>query len=171
MAAPSRLDRARSRVGHARRRVARGAGGPPREGSLPQAVAVLAGLLLALIGALGFLVTGFDDFAGHNPVDRLFGLAVNPLQNVLHLAVGVLGMALSGRRVAARCFGWLLALGLGAVFVFGLVAVDRPDLNVLNVNWAGNWLHLIGALAGLAAAVGPARVGRIKHGLRRRGSG
>jgi hypothetical protein len=156
---PSRLDRAKSRIVRSYRR-------RPKEGSLPQAISVLLGVVFALIGALAFLVTGFDGFVGHNPVDRLFGLAVNPLQNVLHLAVGVLGLAMSGRRVWARCYGWLLVAGMGALFWFGLIAVERPDLNLLNLNWVGNWLHLGAALAGLAAAVSPAYRG-FRRGLPR----
>lgn len=141
-------------------RAARGGRGKPREGSLPQAVAVLTGVVFVLIGALGFLATGFDDFAAHAPDKRLFGLALNPLQNVVHLLVGVLGLVLSARLAFARCCGWLLAASLGALFVFGLAVADQPQLNVFNVNWADNWLHLVAALGGLVAALGPARVGR-----------
>lgn len=160
---PSRLARAKSRIVRSYRR-------RPKEGSLPQAISVLVGVVFTLIGALAFLVTGFDGFVGHNPVDRLFGLAVNPLQNVLHLVAGVLGLALSARRLWARCYGWLLVAGMGALFWYGLIAVERPDLNVLNLNWVGNWLHLGAALVGLAAAVSPAYRG-FRRGLPKRGSG
>lgn len=131
----------------------------PQQGSLPQAVAVLVGVVLTLIGGLSFVVTGFDGFADHNPAEQLFGLAVNPLQNVLHLAVGLLGIVLSARLRWTRGYGWLLLAGFGAVFVYGVLAVQRPALDVLNLDWAGNWLHLAAALAGFVTATGPVRLG------------
>ena len=148
MVAPSRSFRDRS-IRSGRRQV--------RDGSWPQAVTVLTGLVFVLIGALGFLATGFDHFATANSAERLFFLTLNPLQNLLHLVLGLLGIAMSGRLSMARWYGLLLVAVFGAVFGFGLVAVDRPDLNVLNLNVADNWLHLGAALAGLAAALGPAR--------------
>jgi hypothetical protein len=37
------------------------------------------------------------------------------------------------------------------------VAQDDPALNVLNINAADNWLHLLSAVAGLAIALWPDR--------------
>jgi hypothetical protein len=132
----------------------------PRQGSLPQAVAVLVGVVLTLVGGLSFVVTGFDGFAAHNPAERFFGLAVNPLQNLLHVLAGVLGIGLSARLRWTRRYGLVLVATAAAVFAYGVLAVGRPSLDVLNLNWAANWLHLAVAVAGLAAAVTPARIRR-----------
>lgn len=130
----------------------------PRQGSVPQAVAVLTGVVLTLLGALSFLVTGFDGFAAPNPAEHLFGLSVNPLQNLLHLLAGLLGVALSKQLRWTRRYGLGLVAVFAAVFAFGIVAVHNAAINVLNVGWAANWLHLGVAVAGLAVATTPARV-------------
>ena len=130
----------------------------PRQGSVPQAIAVLVGVVLSLIGALSFLVTAFDDFAEPNPAERLLGLTVNPMQNVLHLVAGVLGIVLSKRLVWTRRYGLGLVVVFGAVFVYGVVSVYDPAIDVLNAGWAANWLHLGVALTGVLIATVPARV-------------
>lgn len=122
----------------------------------PQAVAVLAGVLFAVIGVVGFAATGLDGFVRHDDRLQLFGLAANPLQNLLHVAVGVAGIVLSARLSRARVFGWLLAVGFGALFGYGVLAIKVPAADVLNLNWPDNWLHLAFAVLGVVIAVGPA---------------
>lgn len=130
----------------------------PRQGSVPQAVAVVVGVMLTLFGALSFLETAFDDFAAHNPAEVMLGVTVNPLQNVLHVLAGVLGIVLSKRLHTTRRYGLVLVAAFGAVFGYGVIAGYNPQIDVLNVGWAANWLHLGIALAGLVIATVPARV-------------
>ncbi len=56
----------------------------------------------------------------------------------------------------ARTYGWLLAVGYGAAFVYGLFAVGE-DWDFLSLNWADNVLHLATALVGLVIALMPVR--------------
>lgn len=119
--------------------------------------ALVIGAVYLLVGAAGFLVTGFSGFAEHDHGQTLLGFAVNPLHNIVHLLIGLLGLALWSDAGRARVFGWLLVAGYGATFVFGLIAVGNPDINVLNINGADNGLHLASALAGLAIALWPQR--------------
>ena len=56
----------------------------------------------------------------------------------------------------ARTYGWLLAVGYGAAFLYGLLAVGQ-DWDFLNLNGADNFLHLATALVGLVIAMMPAR--------------
>jgi hypothetical protein len=121
----------------------------------PQAVAVLVGVLFTIIGIVGFAATGLDGFASHETPDELFGMAVNPLQNLVHLGVGVAGIVLSSRLSRARVYGWALVIGLGALFGYGMLVARLPEVDVLNLNWATNWLHLAFALTGLVIAAGP----------------
>jgi hypothetical protein len=51
----------------------------------------------------------------------------------------------------------MLAIGYGAAAVYGLIVVDNPEANLLNINGADNVLHIVGALAGLMIAVWPLR--------------
>jgi hypothetical protein len=128
-----------------------------------QVLAGLVGLLLIVAGIAGFLRTGFGEMASHDH-SMLFGFAVNPLHNVVHLAIGVLGLLMASSSGLARTYGWILFLGYGAVFVWGLMIegiISRNPVsgagNPLNLNAADNWLHLVLAAVGLLIAVAPAR--------------
>ncbi len=119
-------------------------------------LALAVGVLYALIGVLGFFVTGFDNFASETG-ETLLGFEVNPLHNIVHLLIGGAGIALSRSLSGARTFGWLLVAGYGLTFLYGLFAVDNPDVNFLSLNWADNWLHLASVVAGLVIALLPVR--------------
>ncbi len=51
----------------------------------------------------------------------------------------------------------LLAIGYGAVFVYGLFAVGNDDINFLSLNQADNWLHIVSTIVGLVIALHPVR--------------
>ena len=122
-----------------------------------QWLALAVGIAFTGAGVVGFFVTGFDDFVGRDTDETLLGLEINGLHNVVHLIIGLAGLALWTRLSTARTYGWLLAIGYGAAFVYGLVAVDDRDLNILSLNDADNWFHLASALLGLVIALWPAR--------------
>src|SRR4051794_17559123 len=122
-----------------------------------QWIALIMGAAFALAGVAGFFVTGFDDFAGHNTHEMLFGFEVNPLHNIVHLVIGVAGLLMWRRLDLARMFGWLLFIGYGGTFVYGQVIDKSEGANFLSLNGADDGLHLVSALAGLAAAVWPLR--------------
>jgi hypothetical protein len=84
------------------------------------------------------------------------GFEINPLHNLVHLAIGLAGLALWRRLDTARTYGWLLAAGYGLAFLYGLFAAGNRDLNFLSLNGADNGLHLLSAVAGLAIALWPA---------------
>jgi hypothetical protein len=134
-----------------------------------QYLALVVGAAFTLAGLAGFLVTGFDDFADETD-ETLLGFAVNPLHNIVHLVIGLAGLALWSKLRSARLYGWALALGYGAAFVFGLFATDEPDINFLNINGADNGLHLVSALVGLAIALWPDRRTTAATGPRKVGS-
>jgi ABC-type transport system involved in multi-copper enzyme maturation permease subunit len=122
-----------------------------------QWLALTIGVVYLLVGIAGFFVTGFDGFAEHDHDQTLLGFAINPLHNIVHLLIGLLGVTMWSSPSRARTFGWLLVIGYGAAFVYGLVAVNNPDINFLNINAADNWLHILSVLAGLAIALWPRR--------------
>jgi hypothetical protein len=121
-----------------------------------QLLTLAIGAVYTLVGVLGFFVTGFDEFAAETD-KTLLGFELNPLHNLVHLAIGIAGLVMWRRLDTARLYGWLLAAGYGAVFVYGLVAAGNSDINFLSINGADNGLHLASALAGLAIAFWPAR--------------
>lgn len=130
---------------------------PQRTRGPHQYLALVIGIVYLLVGIVGFFVTGFSGFVEHDHSQTLLGFAINPLHNLVHVVIGLLGIALWGTSGGARTFGWLLLIGYGATFVYGLFAVGNPDINFLNINAADNWLHGLSALAGLVIAVWPAR--------------
>jgi hypothetical protein len=123
----------------------------------PQMAALAVGAIYTLIGVIGFFVTGFDDFAADTG-DSMLGFMINPLHNVVHLLIGIAGLLLGRTLAGTRTYGWLLAVGYGAAFVYGLFAVGK-DWDFLALNWADNILHLVTALLGAAIALGPVRTG------------
>ena len=122
-----------------------------------QYIALAIGAIYALVGVAGFFVTGFDGFTEHDHDQTLMGFAINPLHNIVHIVIGVAGLILWTTDARARLYGWLLAIGYGATTVYGLIVVDNPDANFLNINWADNWLHIASTIAGLVIALWPRR--------------
>lgn len=129
----------------------------------PQMLAMAFGVIYLLVGIIGFFITGFDHFAGNengavteHGDDMLLWFMINPLHNVVHILIGVVGIALARTLAGARTFGWLLAVGYGAAFIYGLIAIGE-EWDILNINAGDNWLHLLSALAGLVIALGPVR--------------
>ena len=120
-----------------------------------QLLALAIGAVYTLVGILGFLVTGFDNFATETN-KTLLGFEINPLHNLVHLAIGLAGLALWRRLDTAKTYGWLLAAGYGLAFLYGLFAAGNSDINFLSLNGADNGLHLVSAAAGIAIALWPA---------------
>jgi hypothetical protein len=118
---------------------------------------LFSGLLITL-GVAGFL-PGFTsnygalEFGGTSSDAMLLGLfQVSILHNLVHLMVGLLGLALAGSYGGARVF----LVGAGTVFLvlwlFGvLIAFPGPG-NFLPCNTAGNWLHLVLGVTMIGAA-------------------
>jgi hypothetical protein len=120
-----------------------------------QLLALAIGAVYTLIGILGFFITGFENFAAETD-KTLLGFEINPLHNIVHLAIGLAGLAMWRRLDTARAYGWLLAAGYGLTFLYGLFAAGNSDINFLSLNGADNVLHLLSAAAGLSTALWPA---------------
>jgi hypothetical protein len=123
--------------------------------TVPEILSLAFGAVYLLVGIVGFFITGFDDFASHTDDATLIVFDINPLHNLVHVLIGVVGLALSRTLAGARTFGLLLAVGYGLAFVYGLFATGQ-DWDVLNLNWADNILHLGSAVVGavIVAAAG-----------------
>ena len=121
-----------------------------------QLLALAIGAVYTLVGMAGFLVTGLANFASETD-KTLLGFEINPLHNLVHLVIGLAGLAMWRQLDTARTYGWLLAAGYGVAFLYGLFAAGNSDINFLSINGADNGLHLLSALAGVAIALWPAR--------------
>ncbi|MGC1213193.1 MAG: DUF4383 domain-containing protein [Micromonospora sp.] len=118
--------------------------------------AAALGVIFLLIGVLGFVPGITSNFgglsvAGHQSDARLFGVfQVSVLHNLVHLLFGVAGLVMSRTVTGARTF----LVGGGAVYLvlwlYGLVVDQRSSANVIPVNGADNWLHLLLGVAMIA---------------------
>ena len=126
----------------------------PGRAKAVKSLALAVGGVFLLVGLLGFAVTGFDNFAGVTN-ETLLGFELNPLHNLVHLAIGLAGLGLARTLSGARTYGWLLVVGYGATFLYGLFAVGRDDINFLSLNGADNGLHLVSVILGLVIALLP----------------
>ncbi|WP_406725058.1 DUF4383 domain-containing protein [Streptomyces sp. GD-15H] len=129
----------------------------PRTARTPvQQAARLVGVVFLLIGVLGFIpgiTTDYDtmEFASHHSEAELLGIfQVSILHNLVHLAFGVAGLALSRTASQAR----LYLLGGGAVYLvlwlYGLLIDHDSAANFVPFNTADNWLHLLLGLGMIA---------------------
>ncbi|WP_375733784.1 DUF4383 domain-containing protein [Polymorphospora lycopeni] len=134
----------RSGAPTARATMARSTTGRP----LARTFAATAGTIFLIIGILGFIPGITTDyhalqFAGHHSEAKLLGIfQTSVLHNIVHLAFGVAGLAMSRTAAAARTF----LIGGGAIYLilwlYGLaVSYDSPA-NFIPLNTADNWLHL-----------------------------
>ena len=123
--------------------------------TVPEILALAFGAIYLLVGIVGFFITGFDDFFEHTD-ETLLIFDINPAHNVVHILIGVAGLALGRTLAGARTYGWLLAVGYGAAFIYGLLAVGE-DWDFLNINGADNALHIATTLVGLVIALLPVR--------------
>ncbi|MEV4051486.1 DUF4383 domain-containing protein [Amycolatopsis sp. NPDC049688] len=128
-----------------------------------QVLAGLAGIAFLVVGIIGFSRTGFGDFAGHHDAG-FWRFSGNPLMSLVRVVTGVIGLLLAFGSGRARTFGWLLFIGYGLLFVWGLM-IDglistNPFANAgnpMDLGPADTWLHLGVAALGLLIAVLPAR--------------
>jgi hypothetical protein len=106
--------------------------------------AILFGVVFLLVGALGFV---------SNPIVGPTGIfATNPLHNIVHLVSGLVLLAGAfaglGSSLALKIIG--VVYGLVAICGFFMVGADGMMMGVA-VNEADKWLHVVLALAILAA--------------------
>jgi arginine exporter protein ArgO len=132
----------------------------PRNARTPvQQAALLVGVIFLLVGVLGFIpgiTTHYDTmkFAAHHSEAKLLGIfQVSILHNLVHLAFGLAGLALSRTASQARMY---LLVG-GAIYlilwIYGLVIDHDSAANFVPLNTADNWLHLVLGIAMIALGV------------------
>ncbi|MBC3192310.1 DUF4383 domain-containing protein [Pseudonocardia sp. C8] len=85
----------------------------------PQLLVLVTALVMVLYGLIGFRYSGMP---GTPPgSNELLGAAVDPIRNIVHLAVGVAGMPCAANLVATRVYGWALLVLGGVEALAGLL--------------------------------------------------
>lgn len=115
-------------------------------------LATVFGAVYLLVGVLGFFVTsgiGFFATEGRN----LIIFEVNPLHNVIHLAIGA-ALLISGLSSVTAAKSTNSAVGAVYLLV-GIVGLFLPGsaLNIIALNGADNVLHLASAMVLLAVGL------------------
>jgi hypothetical protein len=120
-----------------------------RDRSPLQIAALLIGAVFLLVGIAGFIpgiTTNVGDmkFAGHESPSELLGLfQVSILHNIVHLAIGVIGLVAAATWEGAR----LYLVGGGAIYlalaIYGWVVERTSDANFVPMNNADNVLHVL----------------------------
>lgn len=127
-----------------------------------QTFALVFGAVYLLIGLVGFAATGFDNFATFSS-DNLLVFSVNPLHNLVHLAIGAVWIGASKDHATAKTVN----LAIGAVYLLvallGFLEVEFVAELINIEGGAGdpdNFLHLVsgavGVFFGTAGAEGTA---------------
>ena len=113
---------------------------------------LLAGLALLLAGVLGFIADSSFDTGSNVQGDNFLGFEVNAIHNLVHVASGLVLLAASAKRAAAKAVALGFGLVYGAVAVVGLI--DGSDvLGLIPVNSADNVLHIALAALGILTGV------------------
>jgi Domain of unknown function (DUF4383) len=115
----------------------------------------LVGAVLVIAGIIGFFYsagfdTGVTGVAGDT--DKVFGLLdVNGWHNLVHIALGLLALAVAGSPSAARTYCLAVGLLYVVLALWGFIDSDNIILGLIPLNTADDFLHLILGLTGLAA--------------------
>jgi hypothetical protein len=125
-----------------------------QERSPAQLYALVFGVVLVGAGIVGFFYESefTSDKSVREPVLGI--LDVNGWHNVVHIATGLLGLAVAGSYGNARAY----AFGLGAVYIvvaiWGFAVGDGDSiLSIIPVNTEDNVLHLLIGVAGIGAGL------------------
>lgn len=109
-----------------------------------QAYCLLVGLGLVAAGLIGF---AYNSAFSSDPADRdavLGVLDVNGWHNLVHLATGIVSLAVWGSRAAARVWLGVFGMTYVGVSVWGFaIGSGGSILSVIPVNTADNFLHLL----------------------------
>ena len=112
--------------------------------------ALAFGVVYLLVGLVGFAVTGFDDWLATDTGELLLWFELNPLHNVVHLAIGLALVGGGARPTSARAIAAVVGVVYALVGVIGFFAVGE-EWNILSLNHADNWLHIATAVLALLA--------------------
>ncbi|MEV6822447.1 DUF4383 domain-containing protein [Nocardiopsis dassonvillei] len=121
--------------------------------------ALVYGIVFLLVGVLGFIpgpTTNYDQlqFAGHHSEAMLLGIfQVSILHNLLHLILGVAGVAMARTAGLARVYLIVGGLAYLVLWVYGLLVESGDPTNIVPLNNADNWLHLVLWVSMLALAI------------------
>ena len=120
-----------------------------------QLYALIFGLVLVAAGILGFFYDSTFESGDDASRDAVLGiLDVNGWHNVVHIASGVVGLAVAGSYANAR----LYALAFGGVYILvailGFIYGNGDEIfDIIPVNTEDNVLHALIGVSGIGAGM------------------
>ncbi|HOD70416.1 MAG TPA: DUF4383 domain-containing protein [Deltaproteobacteria bacterium] len=119
--------------------------------------ALILGIFYAIVGVLGFFPPLLQSLPLDAPnvfVDFLKGSLLgifpsNILHNLVHLVVGIWGIAAYRSLASSRIFAKSIAVIFGVLFVMGIIPVLRTTFGLIPLYGANVVLHLVTALLGV----------------------
>ena len=136
-----------------------------------QRAALAVGIVFLLVGIAGFIpgiTSDYSDlsFAGHESDAKLLGIfQVSILHNLVHLLFGVVGVVAARRWSTSRSYLIWAGVIYVVLWVYGLVIDKGSTANIVPVNNADNWLHLVLGLGmiALGLVLGRQHAGAVGH--------
>jgi hypothetical protein len=125
------------------------------ERTATQNFALAIGIIYLLVGFMGFIsgfvkepivspeAAGLGVTSGYGYLMGLF--PINVLHNLVHITVGVLGIAASIALDSSRLFSGALALFYGALTLMGLFPPTQATLGLIPIFGNDVWLHALTA--------------------------
>ena len=108
-----------------------------------QLFAYLIGAILVVVGLVGFIVDASFDTGSTIQGDKLLGLfEVNGIHNLVHIASGLLLLAVAPKRASAKAGVIAFGVVYGVVTLIGLIDGETV-LGLIPVNGSDNVLHII----------------------------
>ncbi|WP_108249727.1 DUF4383 domain-containing protein [Planctomonas deserti] len=117
-------------------------------------VAVAFGAVYVLVGLLGFFATSNVGFISPDGGLLLGIFEVNPLHNVAHLLIGA-ALLIAGLSNVSAAKGTNTTIG-AVYLVLGIIGffIENTAANILALNTADHFLHLLSAVVLLAVGLG-----------------
>jgi len=115
--------------------------------------ALIIGIVYLLVGVIGFipgthpLPTDYPDLAVDAGYGALLGIfPINVLHNIVHLLVGILGIAAYRSYDGARTFSRGLAIFYGLLTIMGFIPVLNTTFGLIPIFGNDIWLHALTAI-------------------------
>ena len=110
---------------------------------MAKTIALLFGLIYTIVGIVGFVPSLGGTFAMAPPTMLLYYFPINVLHNIVHLVIGIAGLAMSRSEASATSFCKIFGVVLILVGLVGFVWPANLDATILPLRGADIWLHLV----------------------------
>ncbi|MGW4487407.1 DUF4383 domain-containing protein [Amycolatopsis sp. NPDC004368] len=127
--------------------------------SWPRLVVLALGVIYLVLGVVGFFVPE-TVHVGHDPSRTVWIFGASTVLNIVHTAVGLLGLLAARKLSGAIGYCWFVFVAFAGLTAFGILsaAFGTVDDDPVNINWADNWLHGLTSLVALAVVLMAGRV-------------